>query len=298
MNTERAGDKCANQNCRNGKIRFQIGGGFAEERDCRQCKGTGFIPAQPPQAPRALSVDEAVELSEIYSTLKAEEPIWEAAKETLAKHSSEAPRPVGEVKFCGLHQFVVDGHESCPDCIALNAPATVAQGELKPPSDLLPCPFCGSPGFLEEIDRPGTEKGEVTFQVNCSNEDCIAYQFLFSGFSRRTDAKKAWNSRTPDGNALTLEVAHGVIEEQRNRITKLTTRVAEPWIAVENGLPEVAGYYLATCCDELGFLDVQLVTFTTLTGKWDGENYRDDEPVIAWQKVPTPYIPETPGDPK
>lgn len=32
----------------------------------------------------------------------------------------QALRPVGEVKFCGLHQFA-DGHESCPDCTALNA---------------------------------------------------------------------------------------------------------------------------------------------------------------------------------
>jgi len=55
-------------------------------------------------------------------------------------------------------------------------------------NDLLPCPFCGAPGYVSN------DSGR--HYPGCSDCDCIAFDLLTS-FARRTDAIAAWNRRTP-----------------------------------------------------------------------------------------------------
>lgn len=59
-------------------------------------------------------------------------------------------------------------------------------------TDLKSCPFCGSEGNMEELEMP---LGGVGYQANCSNEDCLAYQFLFHSYARKINASEAWNKR-------------------------------------------------------------------------------------------------------
>ena len=63
--------------------------------------------------------------------------------------------------------------------------------------ELLPCPFCGGPAVLEEVDGPTVDPKVVSFTVGCNATDeaeCMGYQSLTT-FARRSDAIKAWNRR-------------------------------------------------------------------------------------------------------
>lgn len=71
---------------------------------------------------------------------------------------------------------------------AMNSPA---------PTELLPCPFCGSAASVEEVDNAVGRAGSVCFSVGCDSKDedsCMGYQ-LFQTFALRKDAIKAWNTR-------------------------------------------------------------------------------------------------------
>ena len=67
---------------------------------------------------------------------------------------------------------------------------------------ILPCPFCGAPGVLEEVESH--VKGEVVFSVGCNSQEeatCMGYQSLTT-FARRGDAIDAWNKRAPIGTKV------------------------------------------------------------------------------------------------
>lgn len=55
------------------------------------------------------------------------------------------------------------------------------------PTEMLPCPFCGSPG---EVDHGGDE----TWILGCANEACVAW-LIDQGYARKADAIAAWNKR-------------------------------------------------------------------------------------------------------
>lgn len=66
------------------------------------------------------------------------------------------------------------------------------------PLTILPCPFCGGPASIEEVDNNGRWK----FSVGCSTDGngasdfCMGYQSLTT-FSTRHEAVEAWNKRAP-----------------------------------------------------------------------------------------------------
>lgn len=70
--------------------------------------------------------------------------------------------------------------------------------ELKPEApELLPCPFCGSAGVIEQ---------RASFSVRCSNLDCVLHPIACtSGSLDRQRLVRAWNSRTStSGNVYVL----------------------------------------------------------------------------------------------
>lgn len=77
---------------------------------------------------------------------------------------------------------------------------------LSPPLDLSPCPFCGGEAVLEE-DR-GRATDEVRWSVGCKANEaaCMGYQSLTT-YARRTEAIKAWNTRSPTPPSADAEVA-------------------------------------------------------------------------------------------
>jgi len=60
-------------------------------------------------------------------------------------------------------------------------------------TELLPCPFCGGPAELEEVDGGGWSVGceEKPLSVHY----CMGYQSLTS-FATKREAISAWNTRT------------------------------------------------------------------------------------------------------
>lgn len=66
-----------------------------------------------------------------------------------------------------------------------------------------PCPFCGSPATVEEIEAGASIRPDaVRFSVGCneSGEEadmCMGYQSLTS-FNTRHEAVDAWNRRTKE----------------------------------------------------------------------------------------------------
>lgn len=68
--------------------------------------------------------------------------------------------------------------------------------------DLLPCPFCGGPGYLCQI--PSAAGGDRFIWIaKCSAEEGCGVEFL--GCSRKVDAIKEWNTRNA-ADALRAEV--------------------------------------------------------------------------------------------
>lgn len=65
--------------------------------------------------------------------------------------------------------------------------------------NLLPCPFCGSPAYFEQI---GGE--HATWSVGCLDENCMGFQSM-ARFPRKTDAAHAWNIRRGDVGALVFD---------------------------------------------------------------------------------------------
>ncbi len=58
--------------------------------------------------------------------------------------------------------------------------------------ELLPCPFCGGPGYLCQI--PSASGGDRFIWIaKCSAEEGCGVEFL--GCSRKVDAIKEWNTR-------------------------------------------------------------------------------------------------------
>jgi len=53
-------------------------------------------------------------------------------------------------------------------------------------SDLLPCPFCGSPVHIAADDSN-------IWEVSCYDIECIAYELAW--FNTEKDAIEAWNKR-------------------------------------------------------------------------------------------------------
>lgn len=74
-----------------------------------------------------------------------------------------------------------------------------------PKENLLPCPFCGSPGVI--IENIGRSKGESKkHHAGCDNPKCDMYGGLCSWHHKREDTIAAWNRR------VTPELAQRVIE--------------------------------------------------------------------------------------
>lgn len=57
---------------------------------------------------------------------------------------------------------------------------------------LLPCPFCGSEVYIEDL---GVEKGDHYYMMQCKNEDCDAATCF--GEKNKEKFIKAWNTRKP-----------------------------------------------------------------------------------------------------
>lgn len=71
----------------------------------------------------------------------------------------------------------------------------------------LPCPFCGSEPFVEEVSHNSVKKDSWMI-LGCKNPKC---QIVLSGdFSSRDKAIKAWNTRT----GLTAQEIVKLIEEE------------------------------------------------------------------------------------
>jgi len=71
---------------------------------------------------------------------------------------------------------------------------------------LLPCPFCGKPGSIDE-ERSLANPDKIVFVPSCSDPDCIAV--LCGCFNRRAEAIAAWNTR-----------ATSALTEQNERLRK------------------------------------------------------------------------------
>lgn len=69
---------------------------------------------------------------------------------------------------------------------------------MQSPFDLKLCPWCGGPADIEEIG--GKDGAPASFSVGCHDGDgdgvCFGYQSLTS-FARKSDAVRAWNTRSP-----------------------------------------------------------------------------------------------------
>ena len=68
---------------------------------------------------------------------------------------------------------------------------------MKTELPLLPCPFCGGPAVMEEVEAKSI--GESRWSVGCSEQrvvfaECMGYQSLTT-FDRKIEAANAWNTR-------------------------------------------------------------------------------------------------------
>lgn len=77
--------------------------------------------------------------------------------------------------------------------------------------ELLPCPFCGGPGYLCQI--PSASGGDRFIWVaKCSAEEGCGVKFL--GCSRKVDAIKEWNRR--DREARLVEALEGWVDYHKS----------------------------------------------------------------------------------
>lgn len=63
-------------------------------------------------------------------------------------------------------------------------------------SELLPCPFCGAPGLLEQYDTRWSAGCSESGEREPGTAECIGYISLTT-FARKADAVAAWNRRAP-----------------------------------------------------------------------------------------------------
>jgi len=94
---------------------------------------------------------------------------------------------------------------------------------------ILPCPFCGDPASVEEVEAKSSVGSAVRFSVGCSEGDgadlCMGYQSLTT-FNRRGEAIEAWNKRAPAGDATTLSIlANTSSKEKDNGFNNCVDRV-------------------------------------------------------------------------
>ena len=75
------------------------------------------------------------------------------------------------------------------------------------PSELKPCPFCGSDALVEKHPEPGTH------EIGC--EGCTCNVMVYTDIGDMAGLVDHWNRRTPDRAAL-VEVARRAIADCRN----------------------------------------------------------------------------------
>lgn len=73
----------------------------------------------------------------------------------------------------------------------MTTPSTMKTDELKP------CPFCGAPATMEEIEFAGN----IRKSAGCTTEFCMGYQSSQT-YSTHKEAIEAWNKRMPDNHAI------------------------------------------------------------------------------------------------
>lgn len=75
----------------------------------------------------------------------------------------------------------------------------LTEEELAAAEELLPCPFCGSPGDIEK-------SADNYYSAGCSDMDCDAFQ-MCEGYANECDAIAAWNARASLPRVSVEEVA-------------------------------------------------------------------------------------------
>lgn len=65
---------------------------------------------------------------------------------------------------------------------------------------LKPCPFCGGEAIMQKDRRwpDGYDDGVTTYEVICTNTNCVIYRADNRYFLTKQDAINAWNRRVED----------------------------------------------------------------------------------------------------
>jgi len=62
--------------------------------------------------------------------------------------------------------------------------------------ELMPCPFCGGEGVMEEVESRVIHRPDyVLWSVGCNTEGCYGHM-SFATFNTQREAAQGWNTRT------------------------------------------------------------------------------------------------------